>query len=166
MCFVLLVYLCVCKGTTNFWHMQILRQKNEKNGQKTVFFLHFALFCALYDNAESASVTLLFQVCQLSTKLGKCLWFAESVYFLRKNSINLSTFCGKDSDAKQRSKESVTSCEVARSSSKSVTSVTNITHLRVRSHQLFFFQPLLPSFIHFTPYFSVFYMPFFHKFKR
>ena len=26
---------------------------------------------------------------------------AESVYFLRKNSINLSTFCGKDSDAKQ-----------------------------------------------------------------
>ena len=30
--------------------------------------------------------------------------FAESVCFLRKNSINLSTFCGKDSDAKQRAK--------------------------------------------------------------
>ena len=28
------------------------------------------------------------------------------------------------------------------------------------------FQPLLPTFSHFTTYFSVFYMPFSHKFKR
>ena len=53
--------------------MQILRQKNEKTAKKLFFFLHFALFCVLYNNEEGASVTPLFQVCQLSTKLGKCL---------------------------------------------------------------------------------------------
>ena len=33
----------------------------KKNGPKNCIFLHFALFCALFDNAKSASVTLLFQ---------------------------------------------------------------------------------------------------------
>ena len=53
--------------------MQVLRQKNEKKRQKNGFFLHFALFYALFDNAKSASVTLLYQVRQLSTKPGKSL---------------------------------------------------------------------------------------------
>ena len=39
--------------------MQILRQKNEKKRQKNCIFLHFVLFCALFDNTKSASVTLL-----------------------------------------------------------------------------------------------------------
>ena len=51
--------------------MQVLRQKNEKKRQKNCIFLHFALFCALFDNTKSASVTLLYQVRQLSTKTGK-----------------------------------------------------------------------------------------------
>ena len=51
------------------------------------------------------------------------------------------------------------------SSKASVTSVTNVTHSRVKNHQLCFFQPLLPTFSHYTPYFSVFYMSFFYVFK-
>ena len=41
--------------------MQILKQKNEKNGQKTVFFCILHCFVFYMITQKSASVTLLFQ---------------------------------------------------------------------------------------------------------
>ena len=38
-----------------------LKAKKMKKQPKNCIFLHFALFCDLYDNTKSASVTLLFQ---------------------------------------------------------------------------------------------------------
>ena len=88
------------------------------------------------------------------TKFIKILKIIFLDYYPSRNfSEKIDTFLRKLTKTKRSSEQK-----------RSVTSVTNVTHLRVRSHQLCFFRPLLPTFDHLTTNFSVFYMPFFHVF--